>query len=178
MGMLWSVLGFLLFLPVYALAQDAPAVPAGWFDVGDKESAIVLKFYQEISPQLLEIYGESSNPYQYIWETNVPFLTQFRVPPGAYQVNLPLGGGSISVDAQAGKVFLLDFTAFNQNKTETSFETFSPENLRELMGTAGLSGFAIDPSISYISPEASVIDIRSRMPPGVKPPPRPDPPPG
>lgn len=176
--MLRSIVLFLMFLPISATAQDAPAVPSSWFSVSNSESAIVLNLYQTISPQVLDIYGDDTNPYTYLWNKDVRLLTQFRVPPGRYDVILPFDVGSVTVDAKPGQISLIDFTALSQKDFQSTVETVSAESLQDFITAAGSGGYAIDPSIFYMSPESSVIDIRARMPPGVKPPPRPDPPPG
>jgi hypothetical protein len=174
--MLRGILRLLALFPVFALAEEAPSIPAAWYDVGANESAIVVNLYQDISPQFLEISGEEGKKYTYRWDEKVPLLAQFRVPPGEYEVVLPFESGRLPIEAKDGQITLLEFSAFAPTDTKVDLGSISPEDLKSIVAKAESEGVAIDPSISYIFPTAATIDIRAKMPPGVRPPPKPEPP--
>ena len=92
-------------LPALAWAQE---YLKAWTDVSEDQSGLVLLIDADMKGSAIFLRGpKGENLSETKWESDLPLLKQFRLPPRTYKIHLPGPVQSITLNTKAGALTFL-----------------------------------------------------------------------
>jgi hypothetical protein len=168
-----------------AVAISAEALPAQsllekeWAAVPPRESGLVLIIENHVSEVSLK--GPKENVLNTAeWHPEVPFIRQYRVTPGKYEIRASLPISAVNVDVKPGRLTYVKFSPYQDDNGHvgvyiTGWVGPVPERVEELLSRAKALGITGVYDTPRIETHAKILEVSTSPPWTIPPRPRPSP---